>query len=169
MTTSIKFDRRAVSLRGAMTLPEMPDADALKELIFKTALLSADDRDENSRVLSGLLRAYVAQAEAELYEESDGETELELVNDGPSHDLDYAAEKIWRKYVVAGYLFRLPACKGQDENELYDRCTWYEFPNMTWTPQLLAETAFARGVRDALEAEEMAKWATQYEADRASA
>ena len=155
-TPNIKFDRRCASLLGSMTLPEAPEADALREMIFAVAMMDQDEIPD--RLLYGLLTAYVAI----LVSEDEEDAGVELVNDGHKSARTYDAEKIWRKYVVAGYLFRLPACKGLDENELYDRCQWYHLDdNLYWPPSLLAEAAFARGVRDALEAEEMAKWAEE--------
>lgn len=163
-TPNIKFDRQCAAILGAMTKPEAPEASTLREMVFQTALMDQDEAPEG--LMKGLLNAYVAV----LVSEDEDDAGVELVNDGPKCSRTYDAEKIWRKYVVAGYIHRLPACKHLDENELYDRCQWYQFDdNLFWPPQLLAEAAYARGVRDALEAEEMAKWATQYEAERAGA
>jgi hypothetical protein len=161
-TPNIKFDRRAVSLLGGMTEPALPDQDELREMVYKVAMLDEHDRDDH--VLKGILRAYVAllwRAE----EEKDEPGEVELVDDGHGSTMHYDAEKLWRQHVVAGYLYRLPACKDISEDDLYDRCTWYTFPSLSWPPKLLAEIAFARGVRDALEAQDMAKWVKRQETE----
>lgn len=152
---NIRIDKRTTSLLGSMTEPAMPTSDDLKEMVFACALMVEGDRDDD--VLRGLLVAYRAVLCCEAFE-NEGEDDIELVDDGHGKDKHYTAEKIWRKYVVAGYLSRLPQCKELSEDELYDRCTWYSFPSMSWPPRLLAEVAYARGVRDALEAKAMAEY-----------
>lgn len=133
-----------------MGAPDAPDADALKDLCVAACL--AEER--NNDLISGLIQAYVAA----LVEESEG-ADIATVSDGPSAERTWEAEKLYQKYVMAGYLVSVPEAKGADEEYLYECCTWYEFPSdIRWPPQLLAEVAYVQGYIDGRQAKAMAAY-----------
>lgn len=174
MTTKIKVDRQAARFKAHLLTPETPGSEELVDMVRKCAML--DEHDRNDAALAGLLKAYVACLEAEAYEDTGEEVDLGLVDDGPAHDRTYAAEKIWRKYVVLGYLAGLPKewrenlrAAEDSENECYDRCSWYSLDSeLCWPPNLLAEIAFTVGVRDAIQAEQMRSYHLAQTADAPS-
>ena len=160
-TQSIRFDKGAAKIMACMTEPENPEAEDLKEMVRKCAMLAEDERDD--AVLAGVLQAYTAVVQFNAEEEGCEEDLEDLVDDGPRHNRTYAAEKIWRDYVCAGYMAGLPAewrksIKECDDpaNECYDRTSWYSLASdIRWPPTLLAEIAFAVGVRDARRSKQM--------------
>jgi hypothetical protein len=149
--SNIKFNRATASLMAGMTLPEFPDSDEIHSLLYKTALL--DESEADCEVLKGLLDAYVALLGAE-----DGGDALELVHDGHGKDKSWDAEKIYMKYVMAGFRYKLPDFKKASDGETYESCSVYYFAPMSWPVAFLAEVAFARGVRDALEAKALGEY-----------
>ena len=72
---------------------------------------------------------------------------MDLVDD----TCDYAAEKLYYRCAIAGYRHALrhePGIKEATDDDLRESVSWYEFPNMCWEPQLLADVAFCKGYED---------------------
>ena len=156
---SKQYIRPGDRLLASMTTPENPELNVLEDLIFATALLDEDDR--NDHALGGLLSAYCGVLDFEW--EPDEEPEPDLINDGPSHNYHYAAENLYKTYVLAGYRSRGNVAKDAADDDLYDYVTWFTFPSgWTWPTALLARVAYARGIRDALECEQMARYFAEH-------
>ncbi len=136
------------------SMPRDPvTSGALKDLVFD-ALFGGEDPDYD--IVSGLVNAYISLCEREANE---NDKELELISDGPSHARDYAAEKLYYKYAIAGYKSSVPEVRDCEDGDLHESVTWYDLPvGLSWTPQLLAEVAYAFGVRDGLQAKAMARY-----------
>jgi hypothetical protein len=154
---SIKIDKATVSLMAGMTLPELPASDELYDLIFKTALL--DESEDSHGALKGLVDAYIALVSIE----SDFE-DLELVSDGHGKDKSWNAEKVYMKFIMAGFRSKLPDFKKASDEETYESCTAYFWENISWPPKLLAEVSFARGVRDAIDCKALRDYMRQQQA-----
>lgn len=133
-----------------------PTAADIREMVFNAAL--ADDPDE--RVIRALVKAYMAMSIAEA-EAEDEDTDWEMVSDEPNWD----AEKVYRKYIIAGYRVASKLKPEQvDDDSIYENCTWYDYGKMDWPDQLIAEVAFVRGYRDAREAQAMYNYVASMDA-----
>lgn len=124
-----------------------PTAGEIRDMVFNAAL--ADDPDRE--VVRALVRCYMTVSATEA--EAEGEdTDWEVISD----DENWDAEKMYRKYIVAGYRQGLKLTPEQaDDDSIYESCTWYDYGKTTWPDRLLAEVAFVRGYRDAREAKAM--------------
>jgi len=136
---------------------DMPTAEGLRDLIFAAAL--PEDDDPNADVLKGLIRAYMALAEAE--EDED----YEVVSDEP----DWEAEKIYREFAIKGWRAavgrRYPeAAKSRDDDEVYESCPWYDFGKMVWPDQLVAEVGYLAGYKSGREGIAMHEYVQEQEA-----
>jgi hypothetical protein len=165
---NIKIDASAFLLDCLMDDDDAPTADSLKELVYTTAV-STSWNELPDGLLEGLVRAYVAQATHEAFDEAemddDGSPDFELVSGND-------AEAIYRKFIIAGYRAVL---KGKEEFKAYlasesdsgvfENCDWYEPVVKCWPDQLLAEVAYAKGRRTAREAIAMSEY---FRAHRAS-
>ena len=161
MTLKIKFDRGQAKMLGLMTEAELPDAEAIKDMICACVFLGEDSFEEN--ILAGLVKAYVAVLDDNLFEEYNDAEGVETV----SYDCNFTAETIWLKYAVIGFLSGFPikeAKKMRKEEEecpgtLYECITPYFFSkDINWPTQLLAELAYAMGYRDYRSAVQMKKF-----------
>ena len=135
-----------ITLRGFMG-GDKPTAETLRDLVFDMAKEDPDSGEFATDALAGLVKAYVALAHDEADEE-DEEVKFEMV----SNSDEYTAEKLWREFSIKGYRHAIKskfpeANMSRDDSDIYECCTWYEFGDMAWPDQLLAEVAFVAGNR----------------------
>jgi hypothetical protein len=160
LTMSKQYIRPGDRLLASMTTPENPELGVLEDMIFAAALVDEDDRNDDA--LGSLLRAHWAVMVRE-HEEDDAEIEVDLVSDGHKSDRTWAAEKLYKRYVLKGYCSRQKVAKDFPVDELYDYVSWYAFPSdWTWPAALLARVAYARGIRDALQSQALSRYFTEH-------
>jgi hypothetical protein len=156
MKQQIKINKQGLQLMaGTILEPEAPTVDSIKEAIFGLCL--AEDAEAYTDVIVSLVGVYRSLLDYD-------DVEYALSDDAD----DWAAEKVYRKFIVQGWRDVVKrsypeAVKSRTDDDVYEGCPWYEF-NGIFPTQLLAEMAYAMGVKAGREAVQMARFHEQHRA-----
>ena len=133
-------------MAGTLLQPDRPTLEDLKEQIFG-AILDTEGCDfDPPDLVKPLVAAYLVLAEQE--------AELESYADRGDGTVDTvcgnAAELLYREFAIKGWRRTVKskypeAAKERDDSDVYEGCDWYEFGDIAWPTQLLAEVGYVIG------------------------
>jgi hypothetical protein len=130
-----------------------PSSVILAEMVIATAM--SDEGGYPPSVLNSLVCAYI-EMESFMSESEGTGFNFSLVQ-------EKEAEQLYREFAIKGFrkgVSESTVCNDTDD-EVYERCSWYEYEVANWPDQLIAEIAYAIGYRDAKQAEALYRYAEE--------
>jgi len=138
-------------LIGLLGPKALPSIDTFRELVIAAAM---SDDHLPPEVLAGILTAYI-EMNSHLCENEDAGSDFDLIYMPES-------EQLYREFAVKGFRKGMRKDTSEfDDDEIFERCCMYEFEVAAWPDQLLADIAFAIGYRDAMQAQEFYRYASE--------
>jgi hypothetical protein len=156
MSNNIKVTP-GTELLGIMGPSDEPSSEALKAMVVATAMTSEDGYPPS--VLNSLVSAYI-DMESFMSESEGTGFNFSLVSEPE-------AEQLYRKFAIKGFRKAAGAVRVRlTDEEVYERCSMYEFEVANWPDQLLADIGYAIGYRDEKQAEEFYRYAAAHQEAR---
>lgn len=151
----IKINKGSLRLFHMVSNSEDPSSEDIKEMIFNHAI--HNDDGINPDFIRGLLTAYMARVRDEDDDGEDGEEWLDWRE----------AEQVYIRFSVDGYRDRMKRSEYKhvaeySDEEIYERCDWWEFGEMQWPAKMIAELAYVNGTFAAAKGIQMTKYFAQH-------
>lgn len=147
MPKPISINKGRLRLFHMLSNSERQSSEDIKDMIFTHAI--RNDDGVNPDFIRGLLMAYTALVE----DEEDEEDEW----------LDWReAEQVYIRFSVEAYRDRMKRSEYKhvaecSDEEIYERCDWWEFGEHSWPAKLIAELGYVKGIYTAAYGIQMAK------------
>lgn len=149
MSNQIKVAPGTEVLGSLGHLLVQPSSESLQEMVIAIAMTEEDGYPPS--VLNSLVCAYI-DMESFMSETEGTGFNFSLVQEPE-------AEQLYREFAIKGFR-KASGCKDTDE-EVYERCSFYEYEVANWPDQLIAEIGYAIGYRDAKQAEQFYRYAAE--------